>query len=256
MNPIGSFIFKIKGQTQHLIHTNTPAILTALGISGTISTAYLAGKASYKAALVIFEYEDSLLFDDRSVQQKIKDRAPIVWRLYIPTGISGVATITCIVAATKVGSRRTAAVAAAYSITEKAFEEYREKVTETIGENREKTVRDKLAQGKVDKNPPSEKQLLLAGPGNVLCCELFTGRYFNSDMESLRKAQNNINAKLLRELYASLSDFYYMLGVPYTSNSSDIGWTSDRLMELYFSTVLTEDGRPCITIEYNYTKPL
>jgi Family of unknown function (DUF6353) len=248
LNIISSTFFKLKGQAKHLAHTNSPALLTALGISGTITTSYLTGKASYEAALVIKDSESQLLLDIRTTKEKIVDRFPLVWELYIPAGISGTLTIACIITATRVSSRRTAAIAAAYSITEKAFEEYREKVSETIGVRKEQDIRDKIA--------PSDKHLLLAGPGNVLCCELFTGRYFNSDMETLRRAQNDINAKLYREMYASLNDFYYLVGLSYTENSGEVGWNSDRQLELYFSTVLSEDNRPCITISYNYTKAL
>jgi len=97
---------------------------------------------------------------------------------------------------------------------------------------------------------------LMSGPGNVLCCELHTGRYFISDMESLRRAQNDINAKILKHDYATLDDLYYILGLKTTSTSGNLGWTSGRQLEMSYSTMLTEDNRPCITFEYNYIKPL
>lgn len=75
-------------------------------------------------------------------------------------------------------------------------------------------------------------------------------------MESLRKAENKLNSRLNREMYARLSDFYSLVGLPYTSNSEEIGWDSDKLLELRFTTVLSDDGRPCIAFDYNYTKPM
>jgi hypothetical protein len=75
-------------------------------------------------------------------------------------------------------------------------------------------------------------------------------------METIRKAVNTINAKMLREDEATLSDFYYLIGLPYTSYSSGTGWRSDKLLELYYSTALNDGGIPCITFEYNYVKPL
>lgn len=254
MNKLVSSLFRFKGQAHHALKANSPAILAALGVSGTVTTAYLAGKASYEAAKVI-NGEDVPPFHGNRKEEFKRDVA-LVWKLYIPAGVSGVVTIGCIIAATRVGMRRTAAVTAAYSLSEKAFSEYRDKVTETIGKRKEKDIRDGIAQDRVKNSPPSDRELLIAGPGNVLCCELFTGRYFHSDMESLRRAQNDINAKLLREMYCSLSDFYYLVGLPYTSHSSDVGWNSDKLLELSYSTVMAQDGRPCLAIEYNYTKPL
>jgi hypothetical protein len=75
-------------------------------------------------------------------------------------------------------------------------------------------------------------------------------------METLRKAENELNARLLAHDYATFDDFYYMVGLTRTSSSSQIGWKSDKLMKLEFSTVLTEDGRPCLSFDYNYTEQM
>jgi hypothetical protein len=52
-------------------------------------------------------------------------------------------------------------------------------------------------------------------------------------------------------MYASLSDFYHLIGLPSTSFSDEVGWTSDKLLELEISTVLSEDERPCLSIGFN-----
>ena len=44
-------------QTEHILRNNSPAILTALGVSGTITTAYLTGRATVKAVRIIDEDE-------------------------------------------------------------------------------------------------------------------------------------------------------------------------------------------------------
>lgn len=231
---------------QKLAKDNSPAILTALGVTGTISTAYLAAQAGHRHATYMSE---------ENPHMSKRDEAKLVWKLYIPAGVSGLVAVGCIIGAARVGSKRTAALATAYSLTEKAFVEYREKIVETIGEKKEQAVRADLAQTHVTDNPPSSEKVIIAGGGNVLCCELFTGRYFTSDMETLRKAQNDINSKMLGHTYATMSDFYYMLGIPYTAHSGYIGWEADRLLELEFSTVMSEDNRPCLAFGYNYTKP-
>lgn len=231
---------------EKILKDNSPSILTGLGISGTVVTSYLASRASYEVGK-----HSKPGFDDLSLKEKIQ----VSWKIYIPTVVSGTVTIGCILGASKIGSRRTAASMAAYSLSEKAFTEYKEKVVEQIGKRKEQTIRDEIAQDRVTNNPPPSREVMLAGPGNVLCYEVYTGRYFNSDMESLRKAQNDINARLFRDDHASASDLYIILGLPYTSHSSYIGWTSDKLLEMQFSTVLAEDGRPCLAFEYNYINP-
>jgi hypothetical protein len=157
--------------------------------------------------------------------------------------------------ARQAGANRTAAAVAAYSLTERAFTEYKEKVVEQIGKNKEQKVRDDLAQDQVSKGPPSTEVVML-GKGEVLCCELHTHRYFRSDMETLRKAENKINHLINSDVYVTLDEFYDILGLNYTSHSAYWGWNSDKLMELKFSTVLSENGEPCLAFDYNYVSPI
>lgn len=233
---------------KQLLRRNSPAILTGIGVTGVVSTAYLAAKASFEAARKIDKCEATCGISDNS-RQRLIENAKHVAPLYIPAGLAGGVTIGCIIMATRVGNRRTAAITAAYSISERAFNEYREKVVEKFGEKKEQAVRDDIAQDRVNRN---SSQGIVVQSGSVLCFEQFTGRYFNCDMETLRSAENSINAKMIRENYATLSDFYYLIGLAYTSDSSDVGWTNDRLMNLQFSTVMSEDSRPCLAFDYNY----
>lgn len=230
-------------KTEKSLRDNSPAILTAIGVSGTLSTAYLAGKASYEIGYGFY--------DDMPTKDYFKKH----WKKYIPAAISATITVGCVIASNRIGSKRAAAAYSLLSISEKALHEYREKVVETIGVRKEQGVRDALVQDKVDANPPKSKEIIIAAGGDVLCLELHTGRYFKSDIETLRKAENQLNARIHREMYATLSDFYSIVGLPYTSNSDDVGWDTDKLMELKFTTVLADNGQPCIAFDYNYLKP-
>lgn len=236
-------------KTIKLVKSNSVEILTAVGVSGVITTSYLAGVAGYKSAEVLRGTE---LPNDR--KERIKEQVRHTWRLYIPTAASGLVTVACVIGASKAGGRKTTAAVAAYSLTEKAFSEYREKVVEEIGKGKEQKIRDTVAQDQVTSNPPS--QLIIAGTNGVLCCELYTRRYFRSDMETLRKAQNDINAQIMADLYVTLDEFYDILGLEHTATSGDQGWDSDKLMELVFSSSLTDTGEPCLAFNYNYIKPL
>ncbi len=237
------------------LKSNSPEILTALGVSGLVTTTYLTGKAAFKASSVI-DAKESIEGTHSERKERVKARAKLTWKLYIPAGISGAFAIGCIVGASKANGSRTAAAVTAYSLTERAFSEYKEKVVEQIGKGKEQTIRDELAQERVAKKPSGSQEVLVVGTGHVLCCELFTHRYFRSDMEALRKAQNDINSHVVNDVYVTIEEFYDLVGLPNTSNSSNFGWDSDKLMELQFSTVLAEGGEPCLAFDYNYTKPL
>lgn len=224
---------------------NSPAIFTAIGVTGTLTAAYLTGKASFRASDVIRKE----LYDRQIVHLDNREKVRLVWREYIPAGMVVVVTTGAIIAANQIGSRRTAAIAAAYSVTERAFTEYRDKVVERIGAQKEQSVRDEIATERIRSNPPSN-QIVVVGSG-VICFDEMSGRYFTSDMETIRKAMNDVNFKINNDLYASLTDFYDRIGLERTSMSDDVGWNSDKLLSLRFSTVLSEDGRPAISISYD-----
>lgn len=244
----------IFSNTLKQVKSNSPEILTALSVSGVLTTSYLVGKASYKASEIINDNErQEGVIQDR--KERIKHRVKHTWRLYVPAGISGALTIGCIIGSSKANSRRTAAAVTAYSISERAFAEYREKVVEQLGNNKEQKIRDDLAQERVSNKPPSG-EIVVVGDGHVLCCELYTQRYFRSTMEALRKAGNDINAKILQDVYVPLDEFYDLVGLEYTSMSNRMGWDSDKLMELRFTAVFGPGSEPCLAFDYNYVKPL
>jgi hypothetical protein len=144
---------------------------------------------------------------------------------------------------------------AAYSLSERAFSEYKDKVKEKLGERKEQSVRDAIAEDKVRNNPPGQNIVVIGGEGNCLCYELHTGRDFVSSMAALEKARNELNARLLREDFVYMHNFYDLAHIPHTESDYDFGWTSDRLMELEFTSLIHE-GKPVLAFAYNYYKPL
>lgn len=226
---------------------NSPSILTAIGVVGTISTAVLTGKASYKASEII---NSETFFESAHIELSGKEKLQLVWKLYIPAVGTGVLTIVVIVGANHIGSRRAAAVAAAYSISEKAFSEYREKIVEKMGAKPEQAARDEIAQSRLDRTPMGNREIIIAS-GECLCFDAYSGRYFTSDMEVIKKAQNDLNYQILHNDYASVTDFYDKIGLEPTQSSDEVGWNTDHKLELNLGSHLSPDGRPCIYIGFN-----
>jgi len=250
-----SKLSRFSGTVLRNIKANSPVILSVAAGVGTIATALLVGKASFEAANAIRDHEEQNA-PAINPKERLKDRTKLVWKFYIPPAISTVSTIMCVAGANRVGAQKTFAANAALSVIERAYSDYREKTVEELGPRKDQSIRDKVVADQIAKTPSPSQDILVTGPGNILCCEMFTMRYFASDMEKLRKAQNELNSKLLKHDYATFDDFYYIIGLQPTTTSGNLGWTSDKLMELEFSTALSDDGRPCITFTYNYTKTL
>lgn len=232
---------------------NAPEILTAVGITGVITTVYFTAKGSFQAGDKI-RAEEAITGTASDRKERLKQRTKLVWKCYIPAGVSAVATVACVVGSNKASSQRTAAAMAAYSLTEKAFTEYKEKVVETVKEGKEQKIRDEIVQDQVIATPP--KEVFVFTGNEVLCCEMLTGRYFKSNMEALRKAENKVNSLINNYRYVTLNEFYDIIGVWHTEHSSKLGWDSDRLMELDFTSTITPDGQPCLCFNFNYIKPI
>lgn len=226
---------------------NASSILTGSSIAGLVTTAYFTGHATVKTMRAVFDQE---IREHRPVSKK--EMVQQHWTKYIPAGISATATVVSIVGSNRITARRTAALTAAYSLTEKAFSEYKEKVIETLGDKKEKKIQEAIAQDRINSSAPPTNTIVIGGD-NVLCYEMHTGRYFQCDIEMLRRAQNSINAQLISQMEATLSDFYYFIGLPQTSSSSYSGWSSDKMLDLKFTSLLA-DGKPCLAFDYNYVK--
>jgi hypothetical protein len=237
-----------------LLEQNSTTILTAVGVVGTVGTAVLTGRASFKAADLISEQQLRSITESTpeehipTVHSKT-EKAKLVWRLYLPPVATGVLTVTSIIYANKISSKKIAALTIAAGASERAFTEYKEKVIEKLGAKQDEKIRDEVAQDRVTTNPPGS-QVIVSG-GEVLCYDMLTGRYFNSTMEDIRRAENHVNYQLIHYDSCSLSTFYDELGLKATTFTDSVGWNVDNHMNVKISTVLTDDGRPCLAIDFS-----
>ena len=240
---IANFMKSTKG---YLVK-HSPEILTGIGVTGMIASTVLAVKATPRA-LELIEYKKC---DLGVTDLTIKETVQAAWKPYIPAVVTGIASISCIIGASAVNSKRNAALATAYTISEKALVRYRDKVIETIGEKKEKEIREKISQDEVNKNPVVSSQIILTSKGNTLCMDSISGRYFRSDLDTIRKAVNELNRDMTYQNYISLDEFYYKLGLESIKNGSLLGWNLDGgLIELDFDTCIVDD-EPCIVIDYS-----
>lgn len=227
---------------------HSPEILTGIGITGLLSTTVLAVKATPKALQLIDEKKEEMNTDELTNTEVVKT----CWKCYIPAAVTASVSVACLIGANSVNSKRNAVLATAYKLSESAFSEYKEKVIETIGEKKEEEVRDKIAKGRIEQNPVKNNEVIITGKGDVLCYDIVSGRYFKSDIDKIRKAENTLNKKLMNDMYCSLNEFYDLIGLPFTQMGFELGWNvNDSLVEIEFSTQLSEDDTPCVVIQYS-----
>ena len=226
----------------------SPEILVGIGIAGMITTTVLAVKATPKALELIHEKEEELGVEKLTVGETVKT----AWKCYIPAVATCVLSTACIIGSSTVHTKRNAAIAAAYELSQKALVDYKDAVIETIGEKKEQVVKEKIAENRLKEDPVSKKEVILTGKGFTLCYESLSGRYFESDMESIKHAVNVLNAQMLDDMYVSLNDFYDLIGLSYTDMGEKLGWSiDDGLVETSFSAKTTDDGQLCLVLDYS-----
>lgn len=225
---------------------HSPEILMGIGVAGMITTTVLAVKATPKA-LKICE-----IVKEEKGEPKNIDYVKAAWKCYIPAIVTGVASTACLIGSSSVNHKRNAALATAYQISQTALTEYRDKVIETVGEETEKVVREKVAEEKVKNHPAPMNELVIVGSEDFYCYDSISGRYFQSNENKIKRAENNINNRLLNEMYVSLNEFYDEIGLPHTAVGYDLGWNIDNgMLEIFLGTIKDDSGRPCLVLDYN-----
>lgn len=245
----------------HLVVQNAPALLTGIGVTGIFATAVLSAKGAVKSDREIQAFREQIWRDNKNAEPgdelipdpTWKDELKLTWMNYLPGLSVGLGTAFCVISAQSINSRRVAALMTLYSMSEKTVTEIREKIREVHGEKKLNELDEELARDQLREYPPDRdiiRQADAIGSPASLCLDRFSGRYFVSDTESLRKAMNNINATCINQQYASLNDFWAQIGLSPLEIGETVGWTSDHLLDLEFVYVPAEDGRPCMAVSF------
>ena len=230
------------------ISRHSPEILTGIGIAGMVTTTILAVKATPKAIKLIEAEKRAKHVDALSPVDTVKT----VWKCYIPAAMTGVSSIACLIGSNAINAKRNAALTTVYTLSEMARNEYKEKVIETIGEKKERTIKEKVDAERIKRDPVSKKEVIITEKGTTLCYDHVFGRYFKSDIDIINRAMNKINREIVINMYASLNDFYAELGLSPVEMGYDLGWNiDDGTIEIEPSSQLADDGTPCLVIDYS-----
>lgn len=240
-------IIKFARGAKNVIAKRSPEILTGIGIAGMITTTVLAVKVTPKALRILADAEY-----DKGERLTKQEKVQACWKCYVPAIVTGATSAACLIGASSVNLRRNAALATAYKLSETALTEYADKTLEVVGEKKEKFIRDKVAEDRINKDPVSKNEVFITDKGNTLCYDTISGRYFKSDIDKIKKAENELNKRMLSETYLSLNEFYDELGLAHTRLGDDLGWNIDYgLIDLDFSSQIAEDGTPCLVVDYH-----
>lgn len=227
----------------------SPIVMAIAGGIGVVTTAILAAKATPKAINAIEMDSRYEHFGDGNAYTP-KEAFKSAWRYYIPTAISGLATIACIAGSSILSNKNQAAVTSAYILLDRSYKTYKEKVNERFGEDADRQIQSDIIKAKYNPNELSQK-------GEVLTFyEEHYGKMFERSMLEVLDAEYRLNRKFILNGEANLNDFFELLGLPKNDIGGKIGWSLEASCSVYgyswldfvYELVKMDDGMECYII--------
>lgn len=244
-------LIKFFNGTKATLSKNAPAILIGFAIVSGGAAVALAIKETPKALQRVEEAKKEKQVDKLTPLETVQ----ATWTCYIPSAVAFTFATACAIGSQSVNAKRNAALATVYKISETALVEYRDKVVETIGEKKEQTVRDKVAQEKINKNPPNQREVIITGKGTSLCLDPLSSRYFEADIEFIRRAENKLNKAMMQSICGStsLNEFYVEIGLEPVDDAIGyaLGWNAEHQIDVDIRPGMTPDDRPCLVIGHH-----
>ena len=225
---------------KEFLRRNSSTILTCVGAFGVVATTVMAVKATPKA-LTLVEKAKEEKGEELTKWETVKVAGPT----YIPTVITGAATIACIFGSNLISKHQQAALMSAYALLDSQYKEYRDKVDELYGEEAGKNVRAEIVK---DKYTGDE---VLLDDGTELFYDFFSGRYFESTKEKVLRAEYETNRALYVNYSVGVNEFYEALGLEPMPEFENVGWSCGQIEEMYWhnwiefdhdETILDEDS--------------
>lgn len=262
----------------------SPQIFFVAGILGTVASTVLACRATLKLSDTLDEINGSIKelnenktaletgtqHENYSIDDYKKDATFVymnagfsIVKLYAPAVIIGAASITALTGSHVQLSRRNASLMAAYAVIEKAYDDYRGRVREMIGEEREldvyRGIKTEIIEGEIE--PVKVRDTNGLSPYARVFDEY--SRAWEKDPELnqifLRCQQNYANHKLQSRGHMFLNEIYESLGLDHTREGAVVGWIIGKGGDDYIdfgifdreSSRFTSGFEPSVWLDFN-----
>jgi hypothetical protein len=241
------------------VKSHSPVILMATGAVGFAATVVLASKATLKMSEILDEAEALDKQVDEAGEKaeavglsyteddKKKDRFTVrvktagkIAKNYAPTAIVGVASLACFIGSHRILTKRNAGLSVALAGVTKAFQEYRGRVVDELGKEKdrefrfgvvERTIGVETDEGVVEKTIRGVDQNAMLANGDSMYAKIYsrgTSDLWQPVMVQneliLRGRQNYLNDLLLTRGHVFLNEAYEALGFDHTEEGAVVGW--------------------------------
>lgn len=243
---------------------HSPEIMVVSGVVGAVASTVMACKATLKLETVIEKTKSNVnevyeaiehpeLAPEGYTPEIAKKDIAIFYakggleiaKLYAPSVILGGLSIATILTSHNVLRKRNVALAAAYSVVDKGFKDYRGRVVERFGEALDRELKYNLKVEEVKETVVDEE----TGKKKTVKTNIETidgidhasdyARFFDDgccgwqkdaelNLYFLKRQQDYANERLKAEGHLFLNDVYKMLGIPVTKAGQVVGWVYDE----------------------------
>lgn len=217
--------------SQLFIKRNASTILTVTGSVGVVATTVLAVKATPKALALLNDAKKEK-GEELTKLEKLKVAAPV----YIPTVVTGVATISCVFGANVLNKRKQAALMSAYALLDNSYKQYKVKVNELYGEDADDRIKEEIAKDNYEKTEVKTDEELFY--------DAFSGQFFTSTKYKVQQAEYRLNRDIAMGGWAELNDYYEYLDIDNVEGLEALGWSEGGNLARYWQA----------WVDFNHTK--
>lgn len=250
LKSIGNLVTSKAGRQILKLQKHSPTILFVAGTVGIGATIVLACRSTLKVHEVLDEHHDvkgkmvvalegNADYDEDDYRKDhmllmVKTAGQFL-KLYGPSVVLGVASIAALTGAHVVLNRRNVAVTAAYAALEKGFRDYRRRVVEQYGGEKDQEFRHGLVDAEIVEETDQGPKVVAVKKFPDGVTRSIYARCFDETSSSWQRApgynqvfiraqQSYANDLLQARGHVLLNDVYDMLGLSRTKEGTVVGW--------------------------------
>ena len=237
---------KLIHRSKIFLKRNSSTILTCIGGAGVVTTTVMAIKATPKALALLEEAREEK-GEELTRMEAVKVAAPT----YIPTILVGASTIACIFGANVLNHRQQTSLMGAYALLDNSYKDYKKKAEELYGEDAKTRIKEGITKDKYE-----DADLPPVSDDKELFYDEYSGRYFESTIYDVQRAEYDINRDIHMAGYAVLNDFYEALDMDPIDGGDALGWSEGGNLARYWQgwidfshhRVVMDDGLECCIV--------
>jgi hypothetical protein len=244
LSGIKNFVTSKAARQLLIAQKHSPVLLFGAGVVGVTATVVLACKGTLKLEETLVHHQKNMeslseVKGRMTEEEAVKTKALIytktvmeIGKLYAPAVIIGVVSIGCLTGSHVVLTKRNAGLTAAYAALEKGFNEYRKRIADEFGEDKEREFRyDTISV--TETNEKGERVTLpRVNPDGPLSpyAKIFDehSSSWNNDptynLVFLRAMQQIMTDRLRAKGHLFLNEVYDDLGLERTPAGQVVGW--------------------------------